>query len=187
MVVREIGGGGGNDVLYKNIKENKYVNQTEVMGKRFLIKDSLTEYDWKLTGETKSIGTYTCYKATYTREVEQSHMNVVNGEVEESTKKVDVVTTAWYTPEISVSNGPGEYTGLPGLILEISEGAETILCSEIILNPTEKVVIVEPTKGKEVSREKYQKIMNKKSKEMMEKFKGRRGRGNGNIQISIGG
>ena len=62
-----IGGGGGNDVVYKNTKENRFVNKTEIMGKLFLIQDKLPAYDWKLTSETKNIGVYTCYKATYTR------------------------------------------------------------------------------------------------------------------------
>ena len=187
VMVREFGGGGGNDVLYKNIKENRFANQTEIMGKRFLIKDKMTQNDWKMTGETKNIGVYTCYKATFTRQEEQSNMNVVNGEVKESTKMVDVVTTAWYTPSIAVSNGPSNYSGLPGLILEVNEGSQTIVCSEIIMNPTEKVEILEPTKGKVVSQAKYRKIMEKKTKEMMEKFKSRRGGNGRNMQIRIGG
>ena len=186
MMVQVIGGGGGNDVYYKNIKENRFVNKTEIMGKLFLIKDKLTKYDWKLTGETKNIGTYTCYKATYTRQEDRTNMSVEDGEVTEKTEKVDVVTTAWYTPSIAVSNGPRGYNGLPGLILELREGNETIICSEIVMNPKDKITIEEPTKGKIVSQEKYRKIMDKKSKEMMEKFKSRRKDGN-NVQISIGG
>lgn len=185
-MIRMIGGGGGNDIVYKNTKENRFVNKTEIMGKLFLIQDKLPAYDWKLTNETKSIGVYTCYKATYTRQEDRTSMSVENGEVSEQTKKVDVVTTAWYTPEIPVSNGPRDYNGLPGLILEVKEGQETIVCSEIVLNPKEKIVIEEPTKGKKVTQTQYDKIMDKKSKEMMEKFKGRRNNGN-NVQIRIGG
>jgi GLPGLI family protein len=186
VMVREVGGGGGNDVLFKNIKKDKYLNQTEIMGKRFLIKDKLQTYDWKLTNETKNIGKYTCYKATYTREEERTNMTVTNGEVEEKTEKVDVVTTAWYTPQIPVSNGPRNYHGLPGLIMEVKEGNETIMCTEIVMNPKDKVDIVEPTKGKVVSQEKYRKIMDKKMKETMENFKSRRRNGN-NVHIRIGG
>ena len=118
MKVMVMGSGGGSDVYYKNTKKNSFINKTEIMGKRFLIKDKLPKYDWKLTSETKNIGVYTCYKATYTREVERMNMTVEDGEVKEKKEKVDVVTTAWYTPTIPVSNGPGNYAGLPGLILE---------------------------------------------------------------------
>ena len=185
-MVMVIGGGGGSDVYYKNIKDKKFVNKTEIMGKRFLIKDKLPTYDWKLTGETKNIGVYTCYKATYTRQEERSNMTVNDGEVTESKKMVDVVTTAWYTPKIAVSNGPGSYNGLPGLILEIKEGSQTIVCSEIIMNPKEKVTIVVPKKGKVVSQAKYEEIMSKKMKEQMEKFKNSRGH-KGNVEFRIGG
>ena len=190
MMVMAIGSGGGSDVYYKNVKESRFINKTEIMGKRFLIKDKLPTYDWKLTGETKNIGVYTCYKATYTREEERTKMDVVDGEVKAKKEKVDVVTTAWYAPAIAVSNGPRNYGGLPGLILEINEGKLTIVCTEIIMNPTEKMEIKKPKKGKVVTQVVYEKIMDKKTKEMMEKFrkvktkKGQKGHG---ISIEIGG
>ena len=189
-MVMAIGSGGGSDVYYKNVKESRFINKTEIMGKRFLIKDKLPTYDWKLTGETKNIGVYTCYKATYTREEERTKMDVVDGEVKAKKEKVDVVTTAWYAPAIAVSNGPRNYGGLPGLILEINEGKLTIVCTEIIMNPTEKMEIKKPKKGKVVTQVVYEKIMDKKTKEMMEKFrkvktkKGQKGHG---ISIEIGG
>jgi GLPGLI family protein len=37
-----------------------------------------------------------------------------------------VTITAWYTPEIPVSQGPEGYWGLPGLILEVNDGKTTI-------------------------------------------------------------
>src|SRR5210317_1800958 len=64
-------GGGGDDLYYKNIKEQRYSNSTETFGKIFLVQDSLKKIDWKLSGETKKIGDYTCYKATATRKREE--------------------------------------------------------------------------------------------------------------------
>ena len=186
VMVQVVGGGGGNDVYYKNTKENRFVNKTEIMGKLFLIKDELPKYKWELTNETKNIGVYTCYKATYTRQEDRTSMTIEDGETKEKTEKVDVVTTAWYTPDIPVSNGPRGFNGLPGLILEVKEGRETIICSEIVLNPKEKIEIQEPKKGKKVTQVEYEKIMDKKTKEMMEKFKSRRRDGR-NVEIRIGG
>lgn len=182
MEVVVMGNGGGNDVLYKNMKEHRYANKTEIMGKLFLIQDSLTKYDWQLTNETKSIGKYTCYKATNSREEEKVNMILENGEVTKKTNKVTVVTTAWYAPEVPVSTGPGHYHGLPGLVLEVIDGDVTIRCSEIILNPTEKVMINEPVKGKKVTQAAYREIMKKKTKEMMDRY---RGRGNGDTSVEI--
>ena len=83
---------------------------------------------------------------------------------------------AWYTPQIPVSHGPGEYTGLPGLILEVSADNTTILCSKIVMNPEDKTKIEAPSKGKEVTKKEYQNIVQKKMAEMRDMYSGRRGR-----------
>ena len=101
------------------------------MGKEFLVKDSLPTFDWKMSSETKNIGKYTCYKATFTREVTNMKMSIVNGESKEVEQKETVTTTAWYTPQVPISNGPIRYHGLPGLILEINDGKTTMVCTEI--------------------------------------------------------
>tara|TARA_R110001632_G_scaffold6324_5_gene25874 strand:- start:58623 stop:59459 length:837 start_codon:yes stop_codon:yes gene_type:complete len=186
VMVMSFGGGGGSDLLYKNIKENRIANKVELMSKVFLVKDELVKYDWKLTGETKNIGTYTCYKAVYERKVENINMSMVNGEAKQVTKKEMRKTIAWYTADIPVNNGPENYWGLPGLILEINDGNQTIVCTEVVLNPTKKIQIEEPTKGKVVSRKKYEKISREKSKEMMDRFRSNRGDGH-QMQIKIGG
>jgi len=188
---------GGSDVLYKNTKENRFTNQNESYSKLFLIKDELKKIDWKLGSETKSIGEYTCYKATMTRERPVMSMsfsiNDDDDEDEEEEKEPEMETitiTAWYTPQIPVSTGPENYHGLPGLILQVNDGNTTLICSKIVLNPKDKVEIVEPKKGKELSQEAYDKIMEKKEKEMMERFKSNnRGRKKGDgISIEfIGG
>jgi len=89
----------------------------------------------------------------------------------------EVIVTAWFTPQIPVKNGPGEYAGLPGLILELSVYRTTILCSKIIMNPKEAESITPPSKGKEVTREEYNLIVKEKMDEMRENFRGRGGRG----------
>jgi GLPGLI family protein len=187
-IMMSFGGTGNSSIYYKNIQEKRFVNQTEIMGKRFLVKDKLPEHPWKLSSETKHIGNYTCYKATYSKEVENKNITFKDGDSVESIKKETIVTTAWYTPQIPVSNGPGTYQGLPGLILEINDGKKVFVCTEIILNSSEKTNILEPTKGKIVSQNKFIKIQIEKSDELMEKFKGRNGLDLGNgINIKIGG
>ena len=182
------GGSGSTDIYYKNIKQKKFANKTEIMGKAFLVKDKLKEYDWELSSETKNIGMYTCYKATYTKEVENTNMSIVNGETKETKTKETIVTTAWYTTQVAISNGPANYQGLPGLILEINDGKNMIVCTEIILNPEDAIIIEEPIKGKVVSLKKYTKIKKEKNDELMEKMKSRNGIDLGNgINIKMGG
>lgn len=192
MVV--VAGSGDSDILYKNLKENRFINQNEMFSKQFLIKDAITNQEWKLEKETKNIGQYSCFKATYTYEREKMRMMTrgtdadTDSENEDDVEMETITVTAWYTPQIPVKNGPGSYDGLPGLILEISDGELSILCSKVVLNPKNGLDMKEPNKGKVVTQIAYDEIMEKKMEEMNEQFEsdGRRGDGN-SIEIRIGG
>jgi GLPGLI family protein len=185
----------GSSVKYKNTKDLIALEETEFFGKKFLVSDKMETPKWELGSETKQIGNYTCFKATLMQDVDptdwtnmrrrgndddkkseakKDSSNVVKVSEEfEISKQIEVV--AWYTPQIPVNNGPGEHWGLPGLILEINSGRTTILCTEIILNPSEKDVIEPPLKGKEITREKYNETVKTKMEEMRQNFQGGRG------------
>jgi len=175
---------GGSDVMYKNVKDNRYAKKTESFGKLFLIKDTLINRTWELVNETKNIGNYTCFKAVFKDDYKTQTFNE-KGEMEEITK--ERTTTVWYTPQIPVNNGPADFHGLPGLILEVNDGELTLVCSKIVLNTKEALKIEEPTKGKEVTQAKYEVVMEKKNKEMMEQFHSKRGGHEGEIMIRVGG
>jgi GLPGLI family protein len=182
---------GESGELYKNTKEDRYTDQNEMFGKVFLIEDKLEKLDWKLENETKNIGEYTCYKATMTRTVDVVESGIsINGdkdldEVSEP-KTEEITVTAWYTPQIPVNNGPANYHGLPGLILEVHDGPQTLICSKIVLNPKDKIEIKEPTKGKKVTQKKFDAIMEKKMKEMEDRYQREDHDGDG-ITIEIKG
>ncbi len=167
---------------YKNIKDKSLLQKQEFYGKQFLVKDALLSIDWQMSSETKQIGKYTCFKATAEipsydltwydfswnrlRNNNETKSDSINGEEkeEEEVKMTEVV--AWYSPQIPVSQGPLEYWGLPGLILEVSYDKTTMLCSKIIMNPEEKTKIKAPDKGKIVSKNEYQEIISGKMQEM---------------------
>ncbi|HLW32241.1 MAG TPA: GLPGLI family protein [Aequorivita sp.] len=149
---------GGIGVMYQNLKENLEIHQTEILGKMFLVSDTLQKHEWTLEKETKNIGEYVCFKATRTSVLE----NKETGENRES------VITAWYTPQIPVAGGPSGHGGLPGLILEVQSGDVTFLCNQIILNPKNGVNIAAPKKGQMVSKEEFEAIKEKKLMEMQE-------------------
>ena len=65
-----------------------------------------------------------------------------------------------------ISQGPLEYWGLPGLILEVNVGNTTMLCSKIVMNPDEKLKIEAPQKGKEATKQEYKAIISGKMIEM---------------------
>ncbi len=178
---------------YKNVKNKSLLQEQEFFGKEFLIKDELKALEWKLESETKQIGKYLCMKATAVKKVDEFDFTNVRRrgrqdeekekdttQAQDQTKEIEVPKeikiTAWYTPQIPINQGPGEYWGLPGLILEVNAGRTTILCSKIIMNPSEKEVIEIPSKGKEVTKEEYNTIVKKKTEEMREMYRGRGGR-----------
>jgi GLPGLI family protein len=202
MMSSMMGGGGTN---FKNVKQKTYSVDKEFMGKEFLIKDSLPNYAWKMESETKLIGGYTCFKATTIRPVSQSDFRNFRTKKEKKEPKEEVKTdagaakedsapkktnfmedfelpkevtiTAWYSPEIPISQGPENYWGLPGLILEVNDGKTIILCSKIVLNSKEKAEIKESTNGKVISQKDYDETVVKKMEEFRQMNQGKGGNG----------
>lgn len=168
-------------LLYKNIKEKKYTSQRDVFGKGFLVKDELEQEEWEMTSETKQIGQYTCYKATTTR-MTGSTVTVKNGERTESPGR-EIIVTAWYAPEIPVSNGPDMYWGLPGLIMEVHDGNQVIVCTKLILNSDNQIEV--PTKGKVVTEEEFNEIMDEKMQEMQKIEMGGKKKSDGGHRMEI--
>ena len=194
---------------YKNVKSKELLQDQEFFGKQFLIKDELKNLEWKMGTETKQIGQYTCFKATATKTVDQfdwrsmRRRNPRENEKKESKTATDSTKTtdkadansddpmseievpktievvAWYTPQIPINQGPDDYWGLPGLILEVTADRTIILCTKIVMNPEEKEDIEKPRKGDVVTQEEYTKIITKKMEEMREMYGGRGGRGGG--------
>lgn len=165
---------------YKNIKTKTLMQKQEFYGKQFLIKDDLLAIDWQIGKETKQIGNYLCFKATASipsddlnwydfswaslRKKEEQKTDSIAGATTPEIEMTEVV--AWYSPQIPLSQGPLEYSGLPGLILEVNVGSTTILCSKIVMNPDEKSKIKAPEKGKVVSKAAYKEIITGKMQEM---------------------
>lgn len=168
---------------YKNVKEVALTQSQEFYGKRFLVKDDLYKIDWSMGTETKQIGNYTCYKAkAFVPYKELNWYSFSWGDLrkpepkegEEKPAEKMTVVEAWYTLQIPVAQGPAEFWGLPGLILEVSADNTTLLCTELVLNPKEKVSIVAPEKGTKTTKENYVSIVQTKMLEMRNNRMGRR-------------
>lgn len=149
---------------YINRETNKMVDSRDFMGKKFLVKDEVKKRAWKLTGQQKQVGKYICQEAQF----EQDSSFVL----------------AYFTPQIPISVGPATYAGLPGAVLEIiaDEGNLTIVAKEVTKGQIPADIIQEPKKGKVVTDEEYEKIMDKKLKEL-----GHDGEGGTSMKIEIRG
>ncbi|MFV8335137.1 GLPGLI family protein [Flavobacterium sp. RSP29] len=200
MMMSMTGGGG---TYYKNVKEKSYTIDKEFMGKEFLVKDSLPNLQWKMEGETRVIGGYNCFKATAVRPASKTDFRNFRPKKEDATtvkpadaaKKTslldeldmpkETIITAWYTPEIPVNQGPENYWGLPGLILEVNDGKTVILCSKVVLNPKVKTEIKASTKGKVTTQKEFDETVLKKMEEFRDMNQG--SGGNGGMRMRIGG
>mgnify|MGYP002640734999 CR=1 FL=1 len=188
-------------IQYKNIGQDQLIEAHEFFGKEFLIKDQLSPLDWVVTNESKVIGQYLAIKATAMKQVKPDEFNLMrrrrNSDTPKDTKKEGeevtkddenetselavvlpetVAITAWFTPQIPIGHGPGEYWGLPGLILELNIDRTTLLCSKIIMNPKNMPSIEAPTKGEVVTQDAFQEIVTKKTEELRANWRGRGGR-----------
>ena len=134
----------GSTVYYINQMENVNIQQIDAYGEVFLVKYPKTE--WELINETKKIGKYTCYKAV-TRYTVKGRKGIMKRSVE-----------AWYCPEISIPYGPLGFSGLPGLIIELTAHNYKYYVSKIELNNEKEIVVKKPTKGKKVSKIEFEEI-----------------------------
>ncbi|WP_419938738.1 GLPGLI family protein [Candidatus Palauibacter sp.] len=128
----------------------------EFMGRTFLIAGDRPTYQWKLGTEQREFLGYMVQKATAVHD---------GAEIE-----------AWFTPQIPVQAGPGEYGGLPGLILVLSLDGGHLLYSatEVNLDGLGDVEIAPPTEGEMVTREEYEALVAEK----LEEIRATRGAGN---------
>jgi len=161
--------GANEEILYKNLKKNQYIKTSSMFDGAYRIVDSLPNYHWKITKETKQIGNYLVIKAEGTKMLKDG----VTGD------KHPVKITAWFTPQIPVGTGPELYGGLPGLIMELQFDNEIFLVKEVVLNPKKHQKIVAPDKGEAISKEEFdikQKAYIQKMKKMYKNNRSKKGK-----------
>jgi GLPGLI family protein len=172
---------GSNDVMYVNFATGKRTEKREFFDKTFIIDDSIGKLKWKMTGETKTILNHNCMKALATRISTQMRMTMDDGKMERKEIQDTSNIVAWFTNDIPVSAGPGEYQGqLPGLILEmdVNNGRQTYIAKSIS-EKADLALIKEPTGKKHYTPDEFRKERDKMMKEMEQNNQG------GNRQIRI--
>ncbi|MHC1778065.1 MAG: GLPGLI family protein [Lentimicrobium sp.] len=153
-VTEEMAGGGTmvikmdepDEQLYFDIKNQKVIEQRDFMSRMFLIESAVDSIPWKLTGNRRDILGYPCLEAFYNSD--------------------SVKTVAWFTPSIAIPTGPARYHGLPGLILEVNvnEGKRLITAASITPGDVSEL-LVKPKKGKKVTREEFNEMVEEKTGE----------------------
>lgn len=151
-------GGGGmrilsmnGDNIYKNTATHQLLKEQNMVGKEYVIKDSLRNFDWKLTRETKTI---------------------LGNEAKKATTIIDSVqTTVWYIPSLKYKTGPENFWGLPGLIAEVQtelnrgmlKGTRIITLTDIKTSTNTKP-LDKPKEKNIITQKEYDKLMQEQRK-----------------------
>ena len=124
-----------NDVTYNNYDSGHTVTTKQIFEKLYRLDDSLLNIEWKITNDTRTIAGFECRKAVG--------------------RFLDTMyVVAFYTEEIVAPAGPGNYNGLPGMILGIAfpRFSTTIFATKLELATPKPTELAPLNKGKKVTR-----------------------------------
>lgn len=135
---------------YFNLAASQKVALMELMGKKYLIQDSIRISPWKFGSETKTILGHTCRQAYYEDEARQ------------------LTVVAWFTDQLRPSLGPESYNSLPGAVLavDINSGERVIKAVKIDQRPLKKGEMNPPTKGQRITQQEYQSMVEEQRERM---------------------
>lgn len=136
------------DVYYikRNYATNTMHDVIQMLGKTYIVVDSLHAPDWKILNDIKEVAGHMCMNATWTDSIK--HQNVV----------------AWFAMDIPISAGPERFFGLPGLILEVdvNNGGMLITADKIDLKKLgSELDLPKKLKGKTITDTEYTAILKK--------------------------
>ncbi len=191
------GGGGGmrmnfrmpTTTTYTDLAKQTQYEERAFFEKEFLIVDSLKQYKWKLLEETKTIAKQLCKKATTMIVAPQMRMRISRGGENNTDtaanapiKPRETELVVWYAENIPVSVGPDNYSGLPGVIMEMNlDNGATVTTAVEVSAKYPKKELVQPSKGEKMTRAQFQEQMQKLMQDMQ------RGGGGMMRNIRIGG
>jgi GLPGLI family protein len=126
--------------IYRDFGSNRIHDIIKLLGKVYIIEDTLVPQGWKILNDMKEVCGHICMNASWTDTIKN--------------KKV----IAWYALDIPLSGGPDRYCGLPGLILEVNvnNGALIMTADRIeYKDPGEAMNFPAKIKGKHIKEADY--------------------------------
>lgn len=132
------------DITVKDMRSGQIALQRDIFEQTYLIKDSLRNYKWRMTNETRTIAGFECRKA----------VTIISD---------SVYIVAFYTEEITVSSGPESFGGLPGMILGLAAPRlqMTWFATKVELKEPAATALTPKQKGKTVIWAAYEKDLNR--------------------------
>lgn len=132
-------------IIHRNFETEKRTDMLEILGKTYLVQDSLKHIEWKVMNQIKEVAGYICMKAV----------------AEDKVKGQKI--TAWFTGDIPISGGPEQVYGLPGMILELDadDGTVTAVATSVELKKLDKELVLPKLKGKKTTNKEFDTVISK--------------------------
>ena len=132
--------------IKRDFEKNAINEVFEMIGKTYIMEDSLKQNDWKILNDIKDVAGHICMKAM----------------IQDTIKKQKII--AWFAQDIPINAGPERLYGLPGLIMEIdiNDGAVIVEATKIEpLTITNEMDLPKKLKGKKINELAYQDMVRK--------------------------
>lgn len=144
-------GGGGMRAMMRMPRTETYIDRgsrertvaQDMMGRNFLIVDTISIQPWRFGNEQMEIAGFMCMMAWYTD-------TVANQEV-----------TAWFAPQLPPFMGPDRFVTLPGTVLavDINNGERVWVARSIEAREVKKAEIRKPNRGERMTREQFERMV----------------------------
>lgn len=136
--------------MTRDFANNSIYEGITLLGKTYLIQDSLQPPAWKILNDMKEVAGHICMNAS------------LNDAIRMQTTEV------WFALDIPIPTGPDRFYGLPGMILEvnINDGAMVMTADKIDLKKlTTEMDLPLKIKGKKIDMDEYNKLFYSQVKE----------------------
>ncbi len=138
-------------VNYLDQATSQFLTQMDLMGKKYLVTDTLKPAPWKFGTETKTIQGYECMQAFYTTDDRKQ------------------TVTAWFTSKLRPMLGPERYNTLPGAVLavDVNNAERVLVAKKIEMRPLKKDELKAPAEGQKVTSAEFKKIAQEQRSQRM--------------------
>jgi GLPGLI family protein len=133
-------------MITRNYEKNTMFDILDLIGKTYIIEDTIHVAQWKILNEMKEIAGHIC----------------MNAFLDDTLRKQKVI--GWFALDIQNGGGPERFYGLPGLILEvnINNGATVMTADKIELKKlTTELTLPKKNKGKKIKEVDFDNILKK--------------------------
>jgi len=157
---------GATDSMYVSLQDSMLIYKKSFFGKDYRVTKPWHHIRWTLTSAQKDIGGYRCYRAIGLQEETLIAKDSTGRTIY---PRKTAVIYAWFTPDIPLPFGPGEYFGLPGMILDAYHTRQHMRFRAEKIETDVPVEITMPKQGEIITREELNRTLQNKWNAILKK------------------